>query len=365
MSQTPLGHDRTAARDDAGQALGSDRHIGQSHAGMDGEVIDALLRLLDQGVAEQLPGQILGHAIDLFQSLVDRHGADRHRRVAQDPLPGLVDVLAGGQVHQRVAAPARGPGHLLDFLGNRRSDRRIADIGVHLDAEIAPDDHRLQLRMVDVGGDNRATGRHLAAHELRRDAVGDLRAETLPRMLLQQRGIFGTGAELVEALVLANRDVFHLRRDDALPRIVHLRDIAPRQGAARLADVLETQARQLRIMLTLAAELGTRAVKQFGIPALLDPGATHIGNTLEQVDLDRGIGKGAGGVIDGDRRVLLDAVRGWSVVLLDLAHADLQVFAAALDVDLAGTGEGLGDLARQTVGLLDEILGYGAHGWLL
>ncbi len=112
VGQAPLGHDRAAPRDNAGDALGGHRYIAQQHAGVDGEVVHALLGLLDQGVAVNLPGQVLGHAVDLLQGLVNRHGADRHRRVAQNPLAGFVDVLAGGEVHHRVAAPAGGPGHL-------------------------------------------------------------------------------------------------------------------------------------------------------------------------------------------------------------------------------------------------------------
>jgi hypothetical protein len=105
VRQTPLGQDRAAAADDAGHALGGQRHVAQQHAGVDGEVIDALLGLFDQGVAEDLPGQVFGLAVDLFQRLVDRHRADRHRRVAHDPLARLVDVLAGG----RDPSPCRRP----------------------------------------------------------------------------------------------------------------------------------------------------------------------------------------------------------------------------------------------------------------
>ena len=116
VGEAPLGHDRAAAADDAGHAVGGHRHVAQQHAGVDGEVVDALLGLFDQRVAEDLPGQFLGLAVHLLQRLVDRHRADRHRRIADDPLARLVDVLAGGQVHHRVAAPADRPGHLLDFF---------------------------------------------------------------------------------------------------------------------------------------------------------------------------------------------------------------------------------------------------------
>ena len=80
-------------------------HVAQQHAGVDGEVVDALLGLLDERVAVDLPGQILGPAADLLERLVDRHRADRHRRVAEDPLARLVDVLA----RSRGPSPCRRP----------------------------------------------------------------------------------------------------------------------------------------------------------------------------------------------------------------------------------------------------------------
>ena len=124
MREAPLGHDRAAARDDAGHALRGQRDVAQQHAGVDREVVDALLGLLDQRVAVDLPRELLRLAVDLLERLVDRHRADRHRRVAHDPLARLVDVLAGRQVHHRVGAPADRPRHLLDFLVDRRATPR-------------------------------------------------------------------------------------------------------------------------------------------------------------------------------------------------------------------------------------------------
>ena len=118
MRQAPFGQDRAAARHDAGDALGGQRDMRQPHAGMDGEIIHPLLALFDQRVAIDFPGQVLGHAADLFQRLVDRHGADRHRRIADDPFADGVDVAAGGQVHHRVGAPADRPDQLVHFLGH-------------------------------------------------------------------------------------------------------------------------------------------------------------------------------------------------------------------------------------------------------
>ena len=123
VSQAPFGHDRTTPGDDACGALGSHRHMVQADARMDGEVIHALLGLFDQGIPEDFPGQVLGHAADFFQGLVNRHGADGYRGVADDPFPGLVNVLAGRQVHDGIGAPADAPGQFLDFFLNGGADR--------------------------------------------------------------------------------------------------------------------------------------------------------------------------------------------------------------------------------------------------
>ena len=184
MRETPLGHDRAAAADDAGHALRRQRNVSQQHAGMDGEVIHALLRLFDERVPVNLPGQFLRFAIHFFQRLINRHGADGHGRVADDPFARLVDVLAGGKIHHRVRAPLRRPPHLLDFLLDARRDGAVADVGVDLHQEIAADDHRLGFGMIDVGGDDGATARDFVADKFRGDFAWDGRAERFAGMLV-------------------------------------------------------------------------------------------------------------------------------------------------------------------------------------
>src|SRR5690606_13778596 len=97
------------------------------------------------------------------------HGTDGDRGVADDPLAGFVDILAGGQVHHRVGTPADAPGQFFDFVFNGRGHRRIADVAVDLHQEVAADDHRLGFRVVDVGGNDGATPSHLITYELRCD----------------------------------------------------------------------------------------------------------------------------------------------------------------------------------------------------
>jgi hypothetical protein len=116
MRQAPLRHDRPAAGDDAGQPPRRHRDVAEQHAGVDREVVDSLLALLDQGLAVDLPGEILRAAANLLERLVDRHRADRHRGIANDPLARFVDVLAGRQVHYRIGAPERRPVQLLHLF---------------------------------------------------------------------------------------------------------------------------------------------------------------------------------------------------------------------------------------------------------
>ena len=152
MREAPLGHDGATATDDAGHALGCERHKPQQDTGVDREVVDALFRLLDQSVPEDLPRQILGAAIDLFERLIDRHGADGYGEF-RDPFARGVDVFAGGQIHHGVH-PLGGPAHFFDFLLDARCDGGVADVGVDFDEEITSDDHRLDFRMIDVGRDD-------------------------------------------------------------------------------------------------------------------------------------------------------------------------------------------------------------------
>ena len=281
MRQAPFRHDRAAAADDAGHPFGGHRHVAQQHAGMDREIVDALLGLLDKRVAEQLPGQVFGDAAGFLQRLIDRYRPDRRRGVADDPLAGGVDVIAGRKIHDRVGAPARRPDHLLDFLGNRGGDRRVADIGVDLDQEVTADRHRLGFRMVDVGGDDGAAFCDFLAHEFRRHHFGDIGAERLAIPLLGASQVFAGGDEL------------HFRCDDAAPGVGHLRDRDPvlcPQGA-----VLDGKHRT-GVLGIVAAVIVFRpnfaAFIFFHIAARADPGVPRSGDTL--VDVYTGVAVGIG-----------------------------------------------------------------------
>ena len=186
MGQTPLGHDGTATGHNASGTLGRHWHVMQAHASVDGEVVDALLCLFNQRVTENLPGQVFGSAADFFQCLIDGHGADGNRRVADNPFTGFMDILAGRQIHDGVGTPASAPGELLDLFLDGRTDRRVADVAVDFYQEVATDDHRFGFRVIDIVGNNRPAAGNFVPDKFRRNFLRQGRAEGLARVLILQ-----------------------------------------------------------------------------------------------------------------------------------------------------------------------------------
>ncbi len=226
-------------------------------------------------------------------------------------------MTAGGEVHHRVAAPADGPHHLLDFLGGAGGDDRVADIGVDLGEEVAADDHRLGLGMVDVGRDDGAAARDFGAHEFGRHQRGNVGAEAL------------AVGKLRAAEILAHRDVFHLLGDDAGAGIFELGDVAAGLGAQRLQPgAVELRHRQELARLQ-AVVLGTAlpALVFLDVAAGENPVAAKRGQALADVDLDRTVRVRTGGVVEPDRRL---AAR-------ERNFAERHASAVDVDIDLAGT----------------------------
>ena len=169
VCQAPLGQDAASSADNAGHATGGHRDESQEHPGVNGEIVDTLFGLLDEGVPIDFPSQILGLAADLFQSLINGNGPDGHRGVSQDPLPGGVDVLARRKIHHRVGSPLGGPAHLLDLFLDAGGHGAVADVGVNLHQKISTNNHRLVLRVIDVRWDNGPSGGDFATDEFSGD----------------------------------------------------------------------------------------------------------------------------------------------------------------------------------------------------
>ena len=295
VREAPLGHDRPAARDDSRHALGRERNVGEPHPGVDREIVNALLGLLDERVAIDVPGQLLGLAADFLQRLVDRHRADGHRRVPENPLAGLVDVLAGREVHDRVGAPARRPRHLVDLLLDRGGDGRVADVGVDLHEELPADDHRLRLGVVDVRRNDRATPRDLVTDELGRHA-------------------------------LAQRDVLHLGGDLAAASVVHLADAPAGTRAQRPPHACEPDATERGILLPAPAVRGGRARQLLDVTSAEDPGEPERRQAPLQVEVGGGVGVGTARVVEAERRIAAREP--------DLPHRHADVGTRPLEVHL-------------------------------
>src|SRR5579864_4174557 len=108
-----------------------------------------------------------------------------------------MNVLACRQIHDSITTPVSGPQHLLHFLFNRRGNRRVPDIRIDLDQEIAPYNHRLAFRMIDISRDNSPTGGYLRAHKLRLDLFTDsnklhLRCDNTTPSIVQLRHSMAT-----------------------------------------------------------------------------------------------------------------------------------------------------------------------------
>jgi hypothetical protein len=242
-----------------------------------------------------------------------------------------MDVLAGGQVHHRVAAPADRPGHFVDFLlnaGSRAASCRCWQLIL-----------TRKLRPMIIGSDSgwlmllgmMARPRAISSRtNSGRDHARNRGAETLAGMLLAQQ-VF----EAVELLVFADRHVFHFRGDDAGPCVVHLRHIPAGQRAARLARQVEAQAGQFGVQVgrsgPLASVFGRQAGQFLGVITLGDPGGAQLRQALADVDAGGRVGIRAGAVIDRDRRIRRVGGRA----LGDLAHRHADVGAAAVHVNLA------------------------------
>src|SRR5207248_4147950 len=114
-------------------------------------------------------------------------GADEH-------VADVGDVAAGGEIHDRVGAVLEAGAELHQLAVDVARHLAVADVRVDLAGGGDADRHRLELGMVDVGGNDHATPRHLATH-----------------------GFHGKP--------LAARDVLHLLGRYAETREVHLGDV--------------------------------------------------------------------------------------------------------------------------------------------
>src|SRR5215475_6183221 len=137
-----------------------------------------------------------------------------------------MDVFAGGKIHHGVGPPLRRPTHLLDLLFNRRGYGTVADVRVDLDQEVAADRHRLDFRVIDVGGNYGSPASHFLAHEFGRYIWRDTRAAAFASMLMiEPATIAGRSVKRrLPSQIFANGHEFHFGRDNASTGVMHLSD---------------------------------------------------------------------------------------------------------------------------------------------
>ncbi len=315
---------------------------------MDGEIIDALLALLDQRVLVALPVEFDRIAVDLLQRLVDRHGADRDRRIAQNPFAGVVDVAPGGEVHHRVGAPADCPHHFLDFFLHRRRDGGIADIGIDFREKVAPDRHRLEFAVVDVGRDDGAAARHLVAHEFWRDEERHRGAKAFAVVMAFLRDV----EHLFAPEIFALGDVDHFLGDDALFRPFELRDGRIARAAQRLWRIREIARQMFSGDVAVVDRLDRAALVFLDATALLHPCGAGALQALLDVDGDIVVGIDAGRIVN-PHRLLAGTLRQRN---LAQRHAQIRR-RLRRRIDLAGAGNRAGrDLRRCEFGFGERLI---------
>ena len=222
--------------------------------------------------------------------------------------------------------------------------------------------------MVDVSGDDCASRGDFLAHEFGCDLVGmgwDVRAETLPCVLFQELGVFGSSEKLVQLHAFAYGDELHFGRDDALAGVMELGYVTSCFGAARAGDLVETQMGGLRIVCAFDAVFAGELGQDFGIAAFVQPCGADVRQTLFQVDVCRRIAVHAAGVIDGNRRVGFCALRRVGIVLTNFTQRHADVVAAALQIHAFGVRifEADADVFAQ-VGKLARFVAGGFGGFL-
>src|SRR5260370_41834499 len=163
----------------------------------------------------------------------------------------------------------------------------MADVGVDLGEEIGADEHRLELAMIDVRGNDGAPARDFLAHELRRDERRNVSAETLA---VGER-IFRALEHALAPEVLALGDVDHLLGDYAGARPFELGQRLCADAAQRRMPALE---RALQPRAGVAVVLGLDRPTRVGFDpaALAHPGFAAARETFRPLDTDRRVGAG-------------------------------------------------------------------------
>ncbi len=84
-----------------------------------------------------------------------------------------MDVFSRREVHHGVGPPLRGPAHFFDLLFDAGGNGTVADVRIDFNQKIPPDNHGLELGMIDVCRNDRPSSCHFLAHKFRSDLSGN------------------------------------------------------------------------------------------------------------------------------------------------------------------------------------------------
>ena len=173
----PFGDQAAAAADDAGDAAHGEMQMLEHDAAVDGHVVDALLGLMLDHVEEVLRLHFLDVAAELFEHLINRHGADGDGRGIDNGLTNGVDVFAGGKIHDGVGAEVDRCVEFFQFFLTVAGDGGVADVGVDFGFGGDADAHRFEtlLQVHLVRGNDQAAAGNFAANEFGRRGSRDWR----------------------------------------------------------------------------------------------------------------------------------------------------------------------------------------------
>src|SRR5574337_385009 len=195
MGEHPSRHEGATSTDDPRDPRLYERQMLKQNAGMNRHIVHALLSLVRNHV-DHIVSVELFDGIHTCDRLIERDGADRNRTGRDDSMADFVDAAARAQVHDRIGPVLYGQLQLSQLLIDVGDQGGVADIGVDLDAGHRPDPYRLEAGVMNIARDNESTAGYLGS-----DQLG------------------------IESFPLC--DVGHLRSDNPLAGIVHLRNAVP------------------------------------------------------------------------------------------------------------------------------------------
>jgi hypothetical protein len=150
----------------------------EHHTAVDGHIIDPLLGLVLDHVEKMLRLHLLDVTAELFEHLIDRHGADRHGRGVDNRLTDRIDVFPSRKIHYRIGAEMHGCVQFFELLFDVARDGGVADVGVDFGFGGDADAHRLEpfLQVHCICGYDQPAAGDFAANQLGRKifALGDI-----------------------------------------------------------------------------------------------------------------------------------------------------------------------------------------------